>query len=84
VTSCYTDARYIDIYLIVGRSCNVKGLTSLWSVLDMCRHKKCGISQLQLLYGRLPIDILGVEIACDYMKLSGFELINQRKLVLRR
>jgi len=84
VTSCYTDARYVDIYLIVGRSYNVKGLTSLWSVPDMFRHKKCGISQSQLLFGRLPIETLGVENACYYIKLSGSELINQRQLVLRR
>jgi len=74
----------MDIYIIVSRSYSVKGLTSLWSVPDTFRHKKCGNSKSQVLFGWLPMDILGVEIARSCMKLSGSELINQQQLVLRR
>jgi len=83
MTSCYTDTRYIEIYVIVGRSYNVKGLTSLWGVPNMFRRKSCRISQSQLLFGRVPFDMFGVENVYYNKKLARSELTNQRRLVLR-
>jgi len=41
----------------------------LWSVSNMLFCKMFGISQAQRLFGRMPIDMLGVENAYFYMKL---------------
>jgi len=62
----------------------MKGLTALCSVPNMFCYKMFGILQSQLLFGRMSLDMFGVENAYYYIKLSGSELIDQRRLVLRR